>query len=118
MAEQEVTPPKDATFTKMGRRMSDKSELTFPVAISKTAIWLLGTLLSGNAALMVYLCLQSVEQGKILTRMEERSQTAKEQFQLFHQELERLTVTDTRLSLELKRLQIAAAQHGWKDGGD
>lgn len=110
----EVIP---TSFTKSGRRMSDKSELTFPVAISKTAVWLLGGMLTGNAALLAWLCLQQMEQGKVLVRMEERSLATKEQSQVFHSELERLTLQDARFQAELKQLQIQAAEHGWKDGG-
>jgi hypothetical protein len=112
------TPPTNPIFKKLGRRMNDDSQLTFPVAISKTAVWLLGGMLTGNAALLAWLAIQQMEQGKVLVRMDERSQITKEQMQAFHSELERLTLTDNRLSLELKRLQIAAAQHGWKDGGE
>ena len=56
-----------------------------------------------------------LKQGKILVRMEERSQASIEQNKLFRQELEHGTLVDARLSLEIKHLQIIAAQHGWKD---
>jgi hypothetical protein len=47
--------------------------------------------------------------------MEERSLATAEQNKIFSQELERLHLTDNRLSLELKHLQILAAQHGWRE---
>lgn len=112
------TPTSNPIFTKLGRRMSDKQELTFPIAISKTAVWLLGGMLTGNAMLLGWLCLQQMEQGKVLVRMDERSHTAKEQMQIFHAELERLTNTDNKLSAEVKALQLQAAEHGWKENRD
>jgi hypothetical protein len=97
-----------------GRRSID-SELTFPVAMSKAVVWLLVTMMTVVGALLVWLCVGQLENSKTLVRMEERSAVAIEQNKIFHQELERLTLTDNRLSLELKNLQIAAARHGWKE---
>jgi hypothetical protein len=111
------TPTSNPIVTKLGRRMNDKQELTFPIAISKTAVWLLGSMLAGNAMLLGWLCLQQMEQGKVLVRMDERSHTTKEQMQIFHSELERLTMTDTKIMNDLQRLQLQAAEHGWKEGG-
>jgi len=96
-----------------GRRSID-AEMTFPVAISKAMVWLLVTLLGVTGMLLSWLCLGQMETSKTLVRMEERSAAAIEQNKMFHQEMERLTLTDNRLSLELKELQIAAARHGWK----
>lgn len=100
-----------------GRRATDPKgdELTFPVAIGRGAVWMLGTMLAITGSLLAWLCLGQMEQGKMLVRMEERSQAASEQTKVFHQELERLTLTDNRLSLEMKQLQIIAAQHGWRE---
>lgn len=89
--------------------------MTFPVAMGKGAIWLLGTMLAVTGMLLGYLCVGQIEQGKILVRMEERSQASIEQNKLFRQELEHGTLVDARLSLEIKHLQIIAAQHGWKE---
>lgn len=97
-----------------GRRAID-SELTFPVAVSKSVVWLLVTMLSITGMLLGWLCLGQMENSKMLVRMEERSAAAIEQNKTIHQELERLTLTDSRLSLELMELQIAAARHGWKE---
>lgn len=98
-----------------GRRAID-SELTFPVAVSRIAAWALGLGVGSVLGLLSYLCLEVQSQGKILIRMEERSQQAMEQAKQFSTEIERLRLTDARLSLELKDLQIEAARHGWKTG--
>jgi hypothetical protein len=97
-----------------GRRSID-SEMTFPMAISRAMVWLLVTMLGVVGVLLGWLCVGQMENSKTLVRMEERSAAALEQNKMFHQELERLTLTDNRLSLELKELQIAAASHGWKE---
>jgi hypothetical protein len=92
----------------------DSRELTFPIAMDRLVMWLMAGGVSGLCFLVGWLCLQQMEQGKVLTAINERSMYTKEQMQVFHNELERLTLTDNRLSLELKRLQIQAAEHGWK----
>lgn len=98
--------------------MPDRRELTFPVAVDRLVMWLLAGLMSTTGLLVGYLCLQGNEHSKLLVKMDERSQFTKEQMQTFHAELERLNLTDTRLSLELKQLQIQAARHGWKASED
>jgi len=90
--------------------VSDRRELTFPIAMDRIVMWL-------SAGLLGWLCYSTMTMREQMVAMNERSIAYKEQQTIFHQELERLTLTDNRLSLELKRLQIQAAQHGWK-GGD
>jgi hypothetical protein len=93
-------------------------ELTFPVAMDRMVMWLIAGLVSAVVALVGWLCLQQQEQGKLLVKMDERGQATKEQMTILHQELERLTLTDNRLSLQLNKLQLQAAEHGWKGVGE
>lgn len=90
-------------------------ELSFPIAVDRIVMWLVAGLVGTTMTLVGWLCLQQQEQGKLLVKMDERSQMTKEQMVVFHNELERLTLTDNHLSLELKHLQIIAAEHGWKE---
>lgn len=102
-----------------GRRVTDMGGdggLTFPVAMGRGAVWMLGTMLSVTGILLGWLCVGQMEQGKILVRMEERSQAQVEQTKAFREEQLKQDLVSSRLSLELKHLQIMAAQHGWKEG--
>lgn len=110
------TDSEDVTLTgipRIGRRIVDKSHLTFPIAISKIAIWMLGSLLSGNAVLLAYLCLSSVEHGKILTRMDERDKAVKEELHNLHERDLTNEVTLKQVEIDIKEIQLQAAAHGW-----
>ena len=102
-----------------GRRAEDPGggELTFPIAISRIAVWALLTILGLSGALQMYLAQASSEHTTTLARMEERSriyvEQNLEQSKLFHQELERLTLNDTIITSDVRDLQIQAAAHGW-----
>ena len=89
----------------------DRRALTFPIAMDRIVMWL-------SAGLLSWLCYSTMTMREQMTRMDERSQISKEQMIVFHQDLERMTLTHNRLSLEVKQIQILAAQHGWKDSPD
>jgi hypothetical protein len=98
-----------------GRRASDNASAEIASDKSDVLMKLLTGLVSVRVALVGWLCLGQMETGKMLVRMEERSQANAEQTKIFHQELERLTLTDARLSLRLENFRVLAAQHGWKE---
>ena len=102
-----------------GRRAEDPGggELTFPIAIGRVAVWGLITILGVSGGLQVYLARESTNHTATLARMEERSriyvEQNTEQNRVFHQELERLTITDGIITSDVHDLQIQAAAHGW-----
>ena len=98
---------------RIGRRKMDAEPLTFPIAISKAAIWLLAGMLSGNAFLLSYLCLQSIEHGKILIRMEERAQAVKDELKLLHESDAAHEAVAVHHANAIQDIQIKQAAHGW-----
>lgn len=101
---------------RIGRRKMDQEPLTFPIAISKAAIWLLAGMLSGNAFLLSYLCLQSIEHGKILIRMEERAQAVKDELKTLHESDTVQQATSLKLTTAVQEMQLRQADHGWNRG--
>ena len=99
-----------------GRRKMDQDPLTFPLAVSKAAIWLLGTMLAVTGLLLTWLCVGQMglrEQNAVLL---ERSATALEQNKIIHAEVESLRQADTALNVKVAELQLKQAEHGWKRG--
>jgi hypothetical protein len=68
-----------------------------------------------SAGLLSWLCYSTMTMREQMTRMDERAISSKEQQIAIVQEQSRLNLVDARLSLELKHLQILAAQHGWRE---
>jgi hypothetical protein len=107
----------DVTLTdipRTGRRKMDTESLTFPVAVSKAAMWLLAGMLSGIGVLLTWLCVSTMglkEQNVILL---ERSGYALKQYEVVHAELERLTIADSVMRDQLEKVKLAQAEHGWK----
>jgi len=94
----------------------DQDPLTFPLAVSKAAIWLLGTMLAVTGLLLTWLCVGQMglrEQNAVLL---ERSATALEQNKIIHAEMEGLRQADAALNVKVAELQLRQAEHGWKRG--
>ena len=94
----------------------DQEPLTFPLAISKAAIWLLGTMLATTGLLLTWLCVGQMglrEQNAVLL---ERSATTLEQNKIIHAEMEGLRQADAALNVKVAELQLRQAEHGWKRG--
>ena len=111
-------------ISRKGRRMTDRdAALTFPIAVSKAAIWLLGSMLSVTAALLVWLCLSTLSLRDQIKDMNaqvlvviERTSNYRDQIQNLAAADQAQQLTSARLSLEVKDLQLQAAAHGWKRG--
>lgn len=104
----------------VGRRYSDRfpslpadSNSEFKEDKNKVLMYLLTSLIAIAVALIGYLCLESKKQGEILARMEERSKIYLEQNKKFTEEQLTQDLHINRLSLEMKELQIKAADRGW-----
>lgn len=124
--ESEVDPNYDAVtqpLKRLGRRMTDSEKLTFPIAVGKAAIWLVGTMLTVTGGLLVWLCLSTMSlrdqvkdtNAQILVLIE-RTSNYKDQIQNLAASDQAQQLANARLSLEVKELQLQAASHGWKRG--
>jgi hypothetical protein len=123
MDEADVTKP-NSLFSRKGRRMTDDDNtLTFPVAISKIAIWGLASMLAVTGALLTWLCLSQLalsrqigDMNAQLLVMSERANNQLEQMKTFNTEMQALRLADASIKMRVEEIQIQQAEHGWKRG--
>lgn len=81
--------------------VEDRRELTFPIAMDRIVMWLI-------AGLTAWLCYSTMSlREQMATSLERSNQT--------QSQLLALVRVQTEQSESIKRLQIQAAAHGWKD---
>lgn len=114
MSGEEDTPPRGTeSLKRIGRRMSDvqQAQLSFLGAKDRILMWLIAGLIS-------WLCYSTMIMRESMVLMLERSQTANEQIKILHNELERVTSSNTNQDKKINDLQLQQAAHGWKANGD
>ena len=99
-----------------GRRKMDAEPLTFPIAVSKIAIWGIGLILTVDGILTGWLCIQSMQHGNILVRMDERDKAVRVELQNLHDSDITQQLANARMALEIKEIQLQQASHGWNRG--
>lgn len=105
-------PVQDAAF-------AAGQDLTFAVAVGRSAVWLLGTMLGVTGCLLVWLCLSVMSLKSDNHTMGalaiERNDAFKEQFKVHQQEIHQLHAMDIKMLERFDNFRVLAAEHGWKE---
>jgi hypothetical protein len=86
--------------------VSERRELTFPIAMDRVVMWLI-------AGLVAWLCVSTMGLREQMAVVMERGENSRQDFKIVHEEMERLTNSDKKISESLKELELKQAQHGW-----